>query len=832
MTRISSLLFTGAALSACVDPSTPTTPTTATNDAFSTAYEGRPEMNGETRTGMFQIGDTVQELPYAVKGNLAFLDGDMVVPESVKTGEQNAFGIKTLAQAWPGGVIPYEIASTVDASYRTKIEEAMQEWEDKTVISFVPRTTQTDYVKISGDNTGCYSSVGHVGGVQGINLEGIDVAGESRCGYSAMLHELGHTIGLIHEQSRPDRNTFLEVHSENIVAEKAGNIGLVTSGLPIGSYDLSSLMHYGTFGFSATGNPVLVRRGAWGVLMMGTNSWQVLRNGQTAELSTSEILLGDLDGNGIADAIKANGNSISYMLNARGNWALRNERDAQLSELAVADWNGDQRDDLIQAAGGMMYVSYGGNSVFYTIAATPTPMSGLRFCDFDGDGKDDAFRATGSAWMMMRGGTTTWVTLQQRNELVAALRFAELDGDGKCDVYTSHFGRIDYSAGGTESWFHLPFNSALDDSNTDTHYELADVFHGDFDGDGVAELIKKVQVTPTEGEPYWQWQRALKAVGEDLPVIAKGAVPDASYLRIADMNGDGKDDVLMTGLHAPAGALTAGDLDAVNRMYSSSWQVAFSGSSAYQTLNITGYAMNQVAFGDFDGNGKSDALFADGTRWWVSWNSNTPFVVRNLATATLGQIRFGDFNGDGRTDAFRADGSGWYVSYSAVTGWQPLNNSAVTDLQIGDLNGDGRSDVFTAWSGKWFVCYGGAGNWTQIGSSSVTASQVRLYDFNGDGKDDVFHTTGEHWLVSYGGTSSWSTLNTSTYTLSALRFGDFDGNGRTDVFRADGTRWNISYNGAGGWSLLNMQSTTSLGLGDFDGNGRTDVVVVQPRLVK
>ena len=61
-------------------------------------------------------------------------------------------------------------------------------------------------------------------------------------------HELGHVIGFIHEQSRPDRDNFVEIKYNNVIPntqkflQKFPASIINTYNIP---YDYKSLMHYG-----------------------------------------------------------------------------------------------------------------------------------------------------------------------------------------------------------------------------------------------------------------------------------------------------------------------------------------------------------------------------------------------------------------------------------------------------------------------------------------------------------------------------------------------------------------------------------------------------------
>ena len=59
----------------------------------------------------------------------------------------------------------------------------------------------------------CYSAVGRVYWVEGAQTLSL---GRGCLGRSTILHEIMHALGFWHEQSRPDRDSYVEIFWENI----------------------------------------------------------------------------------------------------------------------------------------------------------------------------------------------------------------------------------------------------------------------------------------------------------------------------------------------------------------------------------------------------------------------------------------------------------------------------------------------------------------------------------------------------------------------------------------------------------------------------------------
>lgn len=187
-----------------------------------------------------------------VLGTVAEMEELAANVENFPSGDLEEQGVAITGKRfrWPGAVVPYRIDPGLQRPER--VTSAIAHWEAKTKLRFRKRVPSDANSVFFRAGNGCSSSVGMRGGEQFVTLG-------ASCTTGNVIHEIGHAIGLWHEQSREDRDHFISIKFVNIEADALHNFNQhISDGDDLGAYDYGSIMHYPRNAFSKNGKPTIV----------------------------------------------------------------------------------------------------------------------------------------------------------------------------------------------------------------------------------------------------------------------------------------------------------------------------------------------------------------------------------------------------------------------------------------------------------------------------------------------------------------------------------------------------------------------------------------------
>ena len=432
--------------------------------------------------------------------------------------------------------------------------------------------------------------------------------------------------------------------------------------------------------------------------------------------------------------------------------------------IALADVTSDGRPEVL-ACGLFVFPNQGGGAFGNAIRTGSGPGGGIRVGDANGDGRPDVFLRYGSQWgttLLISNGDGTFqapASIDDRGPLAVA----DLDGNGRADVVVANDSihdlgvRLETSGGTYPSRTSAGFLSEL---------EVASVETADMNGDGRPDLLAggsgrvSIALTRPDGTP--DTLRHYAAVTSD-------------HLAAADFDGDGLMDVVTAGFHdgsllKPLVSVIRGEGGGRLRA-SEAHVVSWSGVGVLYGGDLAGAALF-----DATGDGKLDAVsvVADGAARILVLPGNgdgttgapieTPIALGTTQAWTV-STHPADFNGDGALDIFLTSGFStkdlacWLANGDGTFRKSAEIRAALLDAATGDFDGDGNQDFVRTDDGVLHLHPGnGDGTFGTVISAAVgIGKSVLAGDMNNDGIDDLV-------------TGDFVYLGSSARTFTAISF--------------------------------------------------------------
>jgi len=210
-----------------------------------------------------ELGETT---PVHLEEDDEALEGDMLSADDEgrrRLQERILAGKRWAGSLWKEGDIKYCFVNGVNPAAKEAFQASVKHIMDQVpCLHFTEIATKSDtecaefpsIILKSPAKKSCNSYVGCVGWTHQSQMVNLGQGCES---LGTGAHEIGHALGMTHEQSRSDRRKSVVVHYSRIRAGKEKNFRMRQDAYTGTPYDVLSLMHYGSHYFSKDGQRTL-----------------------------------------------------------------------------------------------------------------------------------------------------------------------------------------------------------------------------------------------------------------------------------------------------------------------------------------------------------------------------------------------------------------------------------------------------------------------------------------------------------------------------------------------------------------------------------------------
>jgi hypothetical protein len=587
--------------------------------------------------------------------------------------------------------------------------------------------------------------------------------------------------------------------------------------------------------------------GVVGVLLgNGDGTFQPAQAYGSGGSGADSVALADVNGDGKLDIVVANycatgsscsNGSVGVLLgDGHGNFqaAVNYSSGGQdASAVLVVDVNGDGKPDVVVGNGcdssascgdgvsGVVGVLLGnGDGTFQAAHTYNSGGSGTDFviaADVNIDGKPDIVVAGGSVGVLLGNGDGTFQAVRSYSSGGSGPTFiasADVNRDGKPDLVVASECASDTCSSGIASVLlgdgDGTFQAARAYSAGSSQYSYSTAV-GDVNGDGKPDLIVANDCASNCDEGS---VGVLLGNGDGTfrAAVSYGSGGDpAESVAVADVNGDGKPDIIV--VNRCASDCSNGNFGVLLGNGDGTFQTA-------QTYASDGFFPYSVAVGDVNGDGKPDIVVSNCSEsngfcgidegWLVLFLGNGDGTFHEAAGYNSEgrdaySIALADVNGDGKLDILVANlcqivsddmcsstggvaavllGNGDGTFQAAVN--YTSGGQGAYSIAVGDVNGDGKPDlVISNEDASVGVLLGnGDGTFQAAFATStlvkVDQGQIALADFDGDGHLDIALGGGSVLLLGNGDGTFQTPINLGAGG-SGIAVGDFDCDGSPDL---------------------------------------------------